>query len=259
MRCIRSAAVRFRDSVGVQRTAETGARCRFPRALGAGGFLVCIHSLFVVLFLSCGPALAADSYTLEKISGAPPADVPASLRDAVRPEALEVKAPGGALCEIWLRKEVPVATTPSTDLGVTFGQIAEGTLLGVMRIAAPTTDYRQQKIKPGLYTLRYANTPVDGNHQGVAPQRDFALLSPVADDADAATVSRDEAIKRSTKTTGSKHPSVWSLGPGDDSSAAPALRFQEDLQTWVLSFRLPLSGGSQVSVGMVVVGHAPEA
>ena len=128
-----------------------------------------------------------------------------------------------------------------------------------MRIAAPTTDYRNQKIKPGLYTLRYALHPVDGNHQGVAPQRDFALLSPVTEDADPATVSRDETIKRSTKTTGSKHPSVWSLGPGDESAAAPVLKFQDDLQIWVLSFRLPLAGGSQAAVGMVVVGHAPEA
>ena len=211
-----------------------------------------------LLALLVFPAIAADSFSLEKLSEAPPADLPAPLRDAVRSDALEVKSPGGVLCEIWLRKEVPVAATPSTELGVTFGQIAEGTFLGVMRIATPATDFRNQKIKSGLYTLRYALHPVDGNHQGVAPQRDFALLAPVADDADPATVTRDEAIKRSTKATGSKHPSVWSLGPGED-SAAPALRFQDDSQTWVLTFKLPLSGGAQPAVGMVVVGHAPEA
>jgi hypothetical protein len=214
----------------------------------------------VALFIaSISPAFSAETYSLEKVSEAPPAEVPAPLRDAVRTDALEVKSPSGVLCAIWLRKEVPVAATPSTELGVTFGQLAEGTFLGIMRIATPTTDFRNQKIKPGLYTLRYALHPVDGNHQGVAPQRDFALLSPVTEDADPATLSRDETIKRSTKTTGSKHPSVWSLGPGDDSAAAPALRFQDDLQTWTVFFRLPLAGGVQAAMGMVVVGHAPEA
>jgi hypothetical protein len=144
-------------------------------------------------------------------------------------------------------------------LGVTFGQIAEGTLIGVMRIGTDTTDYRNQKVKAGLYTLRYAWAPVDGNHQGIAPQRDFALLSPVAEDSDPATITRDAALKLSAKTTGTKHPSVWSLWPGDDSASAPALKYQDDSQAWLLTFRLALAGGAKVSVGIVVSGHAPEA
>jgi len=205
------------------------------------------------------PAPAPDSYTLEKSSGPAPAELPAALRDAIAADGLEVKGAGGVLCDIWLRKEVPVAATPSQELGVTFGQIAEGTFLGVMRIATDTTDYRNQKVKAGLYTLRYALHPVDGNHTGIAPQRDFALLAPVSEDPDPATVSRDEAIKRSTKTTGTKHPSVWSLWPADDSTGAPALRYQDDSQSWLLTFRLALAGGAKVPMGMVVLGHAPEA
>ena len=128
-----------------------------------------------------------------------------------------------------------------------------------MRVASPATDFREQKVKPGLYTLRYALHPVDGNHTGIAPQRDFALLSPVAEDSDPATITRDEALKRSAKTTGTKHPSVWSLWPSDDPKAAPSLRFQSDSQTWLLTFQLSLAGGSPIPMGMVVVGHAPEA
>ena len=206
-----------------------------------------------------GLAIAADTYSLAPSAGAPPADLPAALRDAVSANALEVKSASGVLCDIWLRKEVPVASSAAQDLGITFGQIVEGTLIGVMRVGTDTTDYRNQKIKAGLYTLRYAWSPVDGNHQGVAPQRDFALLAPVTEDADPATVTRDEAIKRSAKTTGTKHPSVWSLAPGDDSAGAPALKYQDDAQSWVLSFRLTLAGGAKVPVSMVVSGHAPEA
>jgi len=210
--------------------------------------------------LVCGARLAfgAQAYTLAPNPGPPP-ELPAALRDLVALDGLEVKSASGVLCDLWLRKEVPVAAAASQELGVTFGQLSEGTLIGVMRIGSDTTDYRNQKVKAGLYTLRYAWSPVDGNHQGVAPQRDFALLSPVAEDSDPATVSRDEAIKRSTKTTGTKHPSVWSLWPGDDSASAPALKYQDDSQSWLLTFRLTLAGGAKMSVGMVVFGHAPEA
>ncbi|HXZ19064.1 MAG TPA: hypothetical protein VEG63_03890 [Candidatus Acidoferrales bacterium] len=211
--------------------------------------------------LVCGArlALGAQAYTLVPNAGPPPTELPAALRDVVAADGLEVKSASGVLCDLWLRKEVPVAAAASQELGVTFGQLSEGTLIGVMRIGTDTTDYRNQKVKAGLYTLRYAWSPVDGNHQGVAPQRDFALLSPVAEDSDPATVSRDEAIKRSTKTTGTKHPSVWSLWPGDDSASAPALKYQDDSQSWLLTFRLTLAGGAKISVGLVVFGRAPEA
>jgi len=211
--------------------------------------------------LLCGAAvaLAADTYSLAGAAGAPPAELPAALRDAVDAGGIEVKGAGGVLCDVWLRKEVPVAASPAADLGVTFGQIAQGTFLGVMRLAADTRDFRNQKIKAGLYTLRYAWAPVDGNHQGIAPQRDFALLAPVTEDADPATISRDEALKRSAMSTGTKHPSVWSLWPGDDSASAPALHYQDDSDCWLLNFRVSLAGGKKLSMGMIVAGHAPES
>src|SRR5271155_3090559 len=116
--------------------------------------------------LVCGAGLArgAETYSLGHSAGALPAELPAALRDAVATDSLEVKGAGGVLCDVWLRKEVPLAATASQELGVTFGQIAEGTLVGVVRIGTDTTDYRNQKVKAGLYTLRYAFAPVDGNH-----------------------------------------------------------------------------------------------
>jgi hypothetical protein len=217
--------------------------------------LVCVLAL---LYFS-GLAVGAGTFSLAAGAGAPPAELPAALRNVVAADGLEVKGSGGVLCDVWLRKEVPVAATASQELGVTFGQIAEGTLIGVMRIGTDTTDYRNQKVKAGLYTLRYAWAPVDGNHTGIAPQRDFALLAPAAEDPDPAMITREEALKRSAKTTGTKHPSVWSLWPGDDSASAPALKYQDDSQAWLLTFHLTLAGGAKVTVGMVVSGHAPEA
>ena len=72
-------------------------------------------------------ASAADTFTMEKTADAPPAELPAALRDSAAPGALRVTGPAGVLCEIWLRKEVPAAAKPSTELGVpSSGRTASG-------------------------------------------------------------------------------------------------------------------------------------
>ena len=57
-------------------------------------------------------------------------------------------------------------------------------MLGVARFPAKYKDRRGQTIKPGVYTMRYGLFPVNGDHQGVAPQRDFLIPSPAALDDD---------------------------------------------------------------------------
>ncbi len=45
------------------------------------------------------------------------------------------------MCEIWLRKSVAAAASPDTSLGVNFGQITQGALVGAIKFdaaAAPT-------------------------------------------------------------------------------------------------------------------------
>ena len=54
----------------------------------------------------------------------------------------------------------------------------------MIRLPERGADRRGQTIKPGVYTLRYGNYPQNGDHQGVEPQRDFLVLSPVAEDKD---------------------------------------------------------------------------
>ena len=113
--------------------------------------------------------------------------------------------PKGPWCEIWFRKSIPTGAKPS-DAAIAF-PIAQGTLLGVLRFPAAGSDRRGQPIKPGLYTMRYSNFPVDGAHQGVAPQRDFSLLSPIANDGDPAATPAFEALVAQSKTTGN----MWSV------------------------------------------------
>jgi hypothetical protein len=144
------------------------------------------------------------------------------------------------------------------DLGITFGQIAEGTLVGAIRFSAPIKDYRNQAIPAGVYTLRYALIPVDGNHLGIAAQRDFLLLGPAAKDSDSATLTRDQTLDLSREASGTGHPSVWSLGPPDAGAGAlPAVAHQQGIDTWALAFNLSVPGGA-VPMALVIVGHAPD-
>jgi hypothetical protein len=122
------------------------------------------------------------------------------------------------------------------------------------------TGYRKQRVQPGVYTLRYALHPVDGNHMGVAPQRDFLLLAPAADDRSTEALNFDELMNLSHKVTGTRHPSVWSLvEPEDDPDSLPALIHWEDEGLWILYLKAQAGEGVEFPLALVIVGYAPEA
>ncbi len=224
-------------------------------------------ALFSIWVLSVGLLTAsiasAQSYKVEKITAPPPEEVAAAVREGLSGEALRVVGPQGSLCELWLRKAVPAKASATQDADITLGQLAEGTLVGVVRFAAEVKDFRRQKVKPGVYTLRYALVPTDGNHLGVAPQRDFLLASPAAMDQNLDTITREATLNLSRKTTGTNHPSVWSLMAVEAQPASlPAVAHREDGDLWLLQFRAPMQSGSApsfVTMALVIVGYAPEA
>ena len=86
---------------------------------------------------------------------------------------------GELLVEVWFRKAWPAkATEAQIKNGLTYAEIPETTLVGALRVVKQWTDYRKQKIKPGVYTLRIAHQPMDGDHMGTAPYSDFCLTFP---------------------------------------------------------------------------------
>jgi len=216
--------------------------------------------LFVLIF--CGAArVSAQGYKVESAVVAAPSELSAAVRDSLGPQALRVSGPGGVVCEIWLRKSVP-GQVAAPNLGVVYTQLAEGTLVAAIRFPTDIKDYRRQSVKAGVYTLRYALSPVNGNHQGVAPQRDFLLAIPAAADQDPANVSESQTIELSKKSTSSNHASVWCLMPGDGAaSAAPSVTHDGDADLWIAQFSIPIAAGgaaAPVRMGLVVVGFGPE-
>ena len=234
-----------------------GSRHRSCKAPG-----LCLFLLGVLLCVA--PKAAAQAYRAERITAAAPPELASAVRETLTGEALRVVGPEGLLCELWLRKAVPAKTSAVPEMGISYGQFAEGTLVGAVRFPAEVKDYRRQRVKPGVYTLRYALIPVDGNHLGVAPQRDFLLLAPATADVSPANVTRDEALNLSRKTTGTQHPSVWSLATVEGEPAPlPVVTHREEADLWVLHCRVQIQLGdgapSPLLIALVVVGQAPEA
>lgn len=219
----------------------------------------------LALALAAAPcALGAQGYVAEVVSAAPPEAVPAAVRALLGEGAIRISGPEGTFAELWLRRMIPAKAQPAPSLGVAYPRLIPGALVGVIRFAAEGLDYRGQRVQPGLYTLRYLLHPVDGNHTGVAPQRDFLLLAPSAQDQEPAALSFDALTALSGEAFGTGHPSVWSLpAPDDGPGSFPALVHREDEGLWILYTRVTLEpeGGEpeEVPLALVVAGQAPEA
>ena len=183
------------------------------------------------LFLSLGlvAATALGQYKLES-AGAPPSELAPEIRDALEKDGARIAGPGGAFCEVWLRAKVPAGS--NSEQNVSFTKMPHGVLLGAIRFPAKGADRRGQALKPGVYTMRLSFFPVDGAHQGVAQTRDFALLTPAADDKDLnATPNYQQLVDMSKKASGTPHPAILNVWKAD--SAGPATLKQEG-DDWVL-------------------------
>ena len=208
--------------------------------------------------------LPAQEFSVALLSEAPPEETAAAVRAVLPDEAVRVGSADGPLMDLWFRQRVPVKSGSGFSSGVAYPQLAEGDLLGLMRLHRPHADYRNQRIAPGVYTLRVGLHPVDGSHMGVALNRDFLLLTRAEDDPTPAQISPNELIERSRRASGMGHPSVWSLAEEEDEpDSLPGLVHWEDEQFWMLYVELHASGevegNGRLLIVLVVAGHAPEA
>jgi len=207
-----------------------------------------MHKL--ALFLSLASAALAQ-YKSEP-AGAPPSELAPGISQALQPQGTKILAGnGGVFCEVWFRTALPSGPKP-TDQTITLS-IPQGALVGVIRFPGQGADRRGQTIKPGVYTLRYSLIPVNGDHQGAAPQRDFVLLTPAADDKDpSATPDFDALVAMSRKASGTPHPaslSLWAAAASDPLGFA-----KQGENDWVLTLKI-----GDVPVSIILVGKAEAA
>src|SRR5713226_4702730 len=202
-----------------------------------------LRSLFV-LIMAAGAAFS--QYKAEP-TGPPPSDLPASISATLQKDGSKVVAGNTTFCEIWFRSSAP-SGPKSTEEGVTLPTIPQGALLGALRFPGRGADRRGQNIKAGVYTLRYALQPVNGDHQGVAPQRDFLVMIPAADDTEPnAKPGFDDLMKMSRKASGTPHPAVLSMSASSNAKF-PELK-KEGESDWVLHAKI-----GDLPVAVIVVG-----
>src|SRR5258708_24963031 len=125
-------------------------------------------------------SLAAFAQYKSEPAGAPPAEVAPAIAQVMQKTGTKITNNGAAYCEIWFRTDKP-SGAKSTEENITLA-LPQGALLGVIRFTGNGSDRRGQTIQAWVYTFRYGIMPVNGDHQGAAPQRDFLLMTPAADD-----------------------------------------------------------------------------
>jgi hypothetical protein len=180
--------------------------------------------------------------------GAAPAAVPENVRKLLDAQSIKIVADGGAVfCELWLRSSLPPAGK-STEENITLPELPHGAILGVIHFPANASDRRGQAIKAGTYTLRYSQFPITGDHQGVAPQRDFLILGPADDTNPVDALAFDPLMVFSRKASGTTHPLVLSIWKADQPHPGFAKEGEHD---WVYQKKI-----GSIPFAIILIGKA---
>lgn len=159
-----------------------------------------------------------------------------------------------AAADVWLAAKVPTGKRADSK-GATYPEFADSQFLGVITFPkGGGRDFRGQTVRPGAYTMRYQLLPNDGNHLGVAPNPDFVLLVPVAEDPDPA-VNYDfgKLVELSAAAAHSAHPAAFEMMPAEGNAASVT---QTDDGWIVLHAPLTTKDGKQIMVAIVIKGLA---
>jgi hypothetical protein len=216
----------------------------------------------VVVFSTMLASAQTTKYSLKQTPTAPPKELGPSIQKLLSKDAVQFLDPQGQLlAELWFCKEVPAEATPEqVKNGITYRELPQTTVLGAVRFDKNWSDYRKQPIKAGVYTIRLAFQPQDGDHMGTAPYPEFGVLISAAKDTKAATMEPKMMQELSAASIGTSHPAVLLLFPNSRPGAAPELAAKANNHL-VLNTREGVSiqgkaASGVLGVGLTLVGHA---
>lgn len=207
-------------------------------------------------------AAAENEYKVESLDQKPPETLSEHVRASLKPDGLRLLEPDGSvLFDVWFVKEAELKPNFRPTSTVKYPFVAGG-LVGAIRFPdGGGHDFREQAIPAGVYTLRYALQPVDGNHLGTSPYQDFLAMIPPDLDTDTKAMPAfdlEQSSKESTEAL--THPGILSLQPPSPKRPETAtVRKAGDY--WILSTQLggkAAEKATQVNFDLVVVGHAVE-
>jgi hypothetical protein len=207
-------------------------------------------SVFVYALVLSTSTAHAQSLSAAKGTDAPPPELNAAMSALLAPGSVTVKS-GDVQLDLWWVKAI--AVPKASDPGPVWTDVGDGTFVGAIRVSAPWSDIRGYVVRPGVYTLRYARQPANGDHLGVSPNREFLLLSPAAADVAPDPVGYKGAVDLSKQTVRRAHPSALSLDP-PSSIAAPLSAVTNDLGLEGIVFAVPTTAGPSLTFGLILRG-----
>ena len=217
---------------------------------------LCLTCSLVLPSLFAGRASSAD-HRAELVDEAPPAgSVAPDIAALLGSKAIRVtRGSTRTLCDIWLCKQWDLKTFDAgADLLYPF---EPGQLIGVVRFHRRGAGFRDQDIDKGVYTLRYAQQPVDGAHVGTSLTRDFLLLVSAESDKNPKVMRYDPLTEASAEVAGSSHPAMLAMKKIQGDGKPGSLRENASEDWWLarLAGRAKAGGKEKdLAFDLVVVG-----
>ena len=213
-----------------------------------------LNKLFLVAALLAGSVVAAQDipFSLQPVDL--PAEMPRALASVLNPQGVRLMTIDNGVqkiaCEVWFSKTVAVkagsggANAPYTNLQV-------GALVGVLRFIEEGEDSRDQKLKPGFYTLRYGRVGVD---LGTGQPTDGVVVSPASVDLHVGqSLPLDELTRISRLGSRTKNPAVMTLLPFNAAYKSFPSIVADDQGNCILQVQLQVqAAGSQKTESMPI-------
>jgi hypothetical protein len=211
-----------------------------------------------VLSVSFVSALSAADLTVKATDKEPPRELGEALRQGLSTKAVQVLEGGKPAFEFWFARQIPLKSRPAS-LEKALDSLGPATLLGAVSVLSPTRDYRDDELPAGVYTMRFALQPQDGNHSGTTDYNYFAVLVPAKlDPAPDALTTYKAVVKASAKDTSAEHPHVMSLRPATaEAGVQPQIKEPAPEHKSVL-LKLPAKAGNEqtsLTFELVCEGH----
>ena len=217
--------------------------------------------LCAALLLLTVQTASGQDYRVEPVDSAPEGEgVSEEITKLISDQGYRViKGSSRTVCEIWFCKDLEIDPDfePTEERLYPF---TPGQLIGVISFRRRGSEFRDQTISKGWYTLRFGLQPVDGNHEGTSPTRDCLLLVDPTEDELPEPWDAEDLHKASANAAGSSHPAMLCLQRPSEGSEV-AINHDESNDWWVLHV---VAGGvandkaQEVPMDLVVVGHAAE-
>jgi hypothetical protein len=211
--------------------------------------LAAMAAMFVTPRLALGAEL-----TLATADKAPPKGLESAITERLQGKCVQLLDQGKPAVEFWFVNEVALSQKPA-GLPKALDSVKQATLLGAVNVAQARRDYRDDDLPAGVYTMRLALQPNDGNHLGTSEFTWFAVLVPAKLDPKPDAITDYKAlVKASSKETSTDHPVILSLRPAGSADGESPKLIEPAPEHKSIRVRIPAkAGGESTSLVFEVV------